>query len=92
MKRIPPMVTLRALREAHELTLEQLAERIAEQGITVDKASLSNGELGKRPVSKRLMGAWARALRLQPVDVYQAEDVYDLLIDRNSGTPERRSA
>lgn len=83
------MVTLRALREAHELTLEQLSERIAEQGVTVDKASLSNGELGKRPVSKRLMGAWARALRLRPLDVYQSDDLRDLL---NGGESERRSA
>ncbi|MGH3388630.1 MAG: helix-turn-helix domain-containing protein [Actinomadura sp.] len=79
MKRIPPMVTLRALREAHGLTLEQLAERIGEQGVTVDKASLSNGELGRRPVSKRLMGAWTRALRLQSVDAYQTEDLRALL-------------
>lgn len=82
------MVTLRALREAHGLTLEQLAERIAEQGVTVDKASLANVELGKRPASRRLIGAWARALRLESVDVYQSSDLRALL----DGDTERKTA
>ncbi|GAA4059585.1 helix-turn-helix transcriptional regulator [Actinomadura miaoliensis] len=88
MKRIPPMVTLRALREAHGLTLEQLAERIAEQGVTVDKASLANIELGKRTASRRLIAAHARALRLESVDVYQAADLRALVYDE----PERKTA
>lgn len=73
------MVTLRALREAHGLTLEQLAERIGEQGVSVDKASLANVELGNRKASRRLIGAHARALRLESVDIYQAHDLRALL-------------
>ncbi|HEY9370960.1 helix-turn-helix transcriptional regulator [Streptomyces sp.] len=88
MKRVPPMVTLRALREAHGLTLEQLAERIAEQGVTVDKASLANVELGNRRASRRLIGAHARALRLESVDIYQSHDLRALL----EGDDERKTA
>lgn len=74
------MVTLRSLRRAHELTLAQLAERIAEQGVKVDEASLSNIETGNKKGSERLMGAWARALRLGTrLDVYQTEDLRGLL-------------
>jgi DNA-binding XRE family transcriptional regulator len=69
------MVTLRALREAHELTGDQLAERIAEQGVDVNTDHIYNVELGRKKASTRLKAAWARALRLQPVDVYQAEDL-----------------
>lgn len=83
------MVTLRALREAHGLTLEQLAERIAEQGVTVDKASLANVELGNRKASRRLIGAHARALRLESVDIYQAHDLNALL---NGDDAERKTA
>lgn len=83
------MVTLRALREAHGLTLDQLAERIAEQGVTVDRASLANVELGKRRASRRLIGAHARALRLESVDIYQAHDLHALL---DGDATERRTA
>lgn len=90
MHRTPPMVTLRSLRRAHELTLAQLAERIAEQGVKVDEASLSNVETGNKKGSDRLMGAWARALRIGTrLDVYQTEDLR-ALIDGDGA--ERRSA
>ncbi|WP_242890122.1 helix-turn-helix domain-containing protein [Actinomadura litoris] len=90
MHRTPPMVTLRAIRRAHELTLAQLAERIEEQGVRVDQASLSNIEIGRKKGSDRLMGAWARALRIgSRLDVYQTEDLHNLVAgDR----PDMRSA
>lgn len=85
MKRLPPMVTLRALREAHELTAEQLAERIDEQGVKVDPDHIYNVEVGRKRASTRLMGAWARALRLKAgIDVYQAHDLRNLVNDSDS--------
>lgn len=84
------MVTLRSLRQAHELTLAQLAERIAEQGVTVNEDSLSNIETGRRKGSDRLMGAWARALRVGTrLDIYQAADLRALVVPDEA---ERRSA
>jgi transcriptional regulator with XRE-family HTH domain len=84
------MVTLRSLRQAHELTLAQLAERIAEQGVKVDEASLSNIETGRKKGSDRLMGAWARALRIGTrLDIYQAADLRALVAPDEA---ERRSA
>jgi transcriptional regulator with XRE-family HTH domain len=82
MKRLPPMVTLRALREAHELTAEQLAERIDEQGVKVNPDSIYNVESGRKRASVRLLGAWARALRLTAgVDIFQADDLRNLVDD-----------
>jgi DNA-binding XRE family transcriptional regulator len=83
------MVTLRALREAHELTGDQLAARIAEQGVDVDTDHIYNVELGRKKASFRLKAAWARAFRLQPVDVYQAGDLRAFL---DASGSERRSA
>jgi transcriptional regulator with XRE-family HTH domain len=76
------MVTLRALREAHELTGDQLAERIAEQGVTVDADHIYNVELGRKRGSRRLMGAWARALGLTgQLDIFQADAIRALAGD-----------
>jgi len=80
MKRIPPMVSLRAIREAHELTGDQLAQRIDEQGVKVDTDHIYNVESGRKHGSDRLMGAWARALRIgSRLDIYQARDLRGLL-------------
>lgn len=69
------MVTLRALREAYGLSSPQLAERIAEQGVVVDPDALLNIELGHKKPSNALATAWARALRLKRVDIWQQEDL-----------------
>lgn len=71
------MVTIRALRDAHGLTLPQMAARIAEHGVTVTPDSLSNVELGHKRASKPLMTAWARALGIKPLDVQQHEELCD---------------
>lgn len=84
------MVTLRSLRRAHELTLAQLAERIEEQGVTVNEDSLSNIETGRRKGSDRLMGAWARALQIGTrLDIYQSADLRALV---NGDETERKTA
>lgn len=79
MKRIPPMVSLRALRHAYGLTGDQLAERIHEQGVKVDTDHLYNVETGRRKGSVKLMCAWARALRITRLDIYQSDDLRALL-------------
>lgn len=67
-----PRVGIREIRKAHALTLEQLADRIAEQGSKRPSAdSLSNIECGNKRASSQLMAAWAKALGLHPLDVEQ---------------------
>lgn len=86
------MVTLRSLRKALELTGDDLAERIAEQGVTVNTDHLYNVEAGRKRGSEKLIGAWARALRLQRLDVYQTEDLRGLLDDEGEHRTQRKSA
>ena len=69
---IGPMVRLRALRNAYGLTAGQLAERMFEQGVPVDRNSLYNIESGLKKPSDRLLDAYARALAVSPLDVCQA--------------------
>ncbi|WP_119728377.1 helix-turn-helix domain-containing protein [Thermomonospora amylolytica] len=80
--RIPPMATLRSLREALDLTLDQVAERMTEQGVKTDKAALSNFETGNKPASKRYLGAYTRALGLDAWNAYQARDLRALVSGR----------
>lgn len=76
---IPPQINLRAFREALGLTLDDLAERISEQGVTVTKFALSNVETGKRRASNQLMDAWARALNVRPIHIRQDRELCDLV-------------
>lgn len=64
------MVRLRELRLAHSMTLEQLAERIAEHGVEVTVQGLSNVECGNKQASDRLLTAWAKALAIDPLLVW----------------------
>lgn len=66
-------VPIRALRLAHNLTLEDLQLRIDDQGVSVTPSALSNAERGKKRVSERLLCAWARALGVHPLDIVQGE-------------------
>ena len=71
---IGPQVRLRPFRVAVAgMTLERLAERIGEHGVTVTISHLSNVEKGHQRASERLLRAWALALGLNPLDVWQAE-------------------
>ena len=66
----PPLVSIRAVREAHGLSIADLIVRIGEQGVDVkDSATIRNVETGNKRPSNRLMHAWAKALQLNPVDV-----------------------
>jgi transcriptional regulator with XRE-family HTH domain len=53
------------------LTLKQLAERISEQGVPISEAGLSNVENGNKVASERLLTAWAKALGLDPLLIWQ---------------------
>jgi transcriptional regulator with XRE-family HTH domain len=70
---IGPQIRIRDLREAHGITVNQLVERIVATGYT-DKLhpdTIRNVELGHKRGSKLLMVAWAKALGLSPLDVWQ---------------------
>lgn len=69
-KPLGPMVRIRDLRLARGLTLKQLAEKIAEHGVQVTEAGLSNVEIGRKQASDRLLDAWAAALASDPLDVW----------------------
>lgn len=68
---IGPQVRIRDYRKARGLTIPGLVERIAAYGPAVHKATISNIELGYKRGSDELMTAWAKALGLDPLDVYQ---------------------
>ncbi len=65
-----PMVRIKDMRLAHGWSQSQLAERIAEQGFSVTDAGISNVENGNKKASSRLLIAWARALGIEPLDVW----------------------
>ena len=66
----PPLVTLRAVREAYGLSRDDLAQRISEQGgVTGNASTIRVVETCNAKPSNELITAWARALRLNPTDV-----------------------
>lgn len=74
---IPPQISLRALREALNMTLKDLAKSIGEQGVVVSIEHLSNVELGVRQASEQLLLAWSRALGTKRVHVRQAPELIE---------------
>lgn len=65
-----PMVRIKDLRAARGLTMKQLADRIAEQGVSISESGISNVENGNKNASERLLDAWARALAVDPLNVW----------------------
>lgn len=83
------MVRLKDVRRAFTtLTLKQLADRIAEQGVPITEAGLSNVENGNKVASDRLLIAWVRALGLDPLTVWHGP----LRSEVTPGIPEDLSA
>jgi hypothetical protein len=77
-RKLPPLIPIRTLREAYALTSVDLAERIhAESGIEIAPDSILNIELGHKEGSRRLMTAWANALRIKPIDVHRRTDLHE---------------
>jgi transcriptional regulator with XRE-family HTH domain len=65
------MVRIRVLRDACGLTAEQLADRMAELGVPVNRNTLYNIEAGAKKPSARVLDAYALALGVHPLDVWQ---------------------
>jgi transcriptional regulator with XRE-family HTH domain len=65
------MVRIRALRTAYGLTAEQLADRMAELGVRVNRNTLYNIEAGAKRPSDRVLDAYVLALGVHPLDVWQ---------------------
>jgi len=65
-----PMIRVRDLRLARGLTLQQLADRMAEQGVSITESGLSNIEKGHKRASDRVLLAMARALGVEPLNVW----------------------
>jgi transcriptional regulator with XRE-family HTH domain len=71
-KPIGPQVRIRDLRHAYGLSVKQLVERLDEAGMPgVHEDTIRNVELGHRRASRPLMTAWAKALGINPLDVWQ---------------------
>ncbi|WP_405490364.1 helix-turn-helix domain-containing protein [Nocardia sp. NBC_00511] len=69
---IGPQIRIRTLREAHGLSVKQLIERMSAEGIgSVHADTIRNVELGHKRPSGPLLTAWARALGVSPLDVWQ---------------------
>ncbi|MBF6060563.1 helix-turn-helix transcriptional regulator [Nocardia terpenica] len=69
---IGPLVRIRNLREAQDITVRELILRIVEYGGPgVHEDTIRNIELGHRRASDELMHAWARALGADPLDIVQ---------------------
>ena len=64
------MVRIKQVRIDHNLSQAQLADRIREQGVEISDAGISNVENGNKKASDRLLNAWARALGVEPLDVW----------------------
>lgn len=64
------MVRIRDLRLARGWTIAQLVDRIAEHGVKVTVAAISNIETGGKQASDRLLTAWAKALGSDPMNVW----------------------
>lgn len=64
------MVRIKDIRLAHNLTMVQLAEKIAEHGVAISEGGISNVENGNKQASDRLLTAWSRALDLDPLTVW----------------------
>lgn len=61
------------------IPVNELAERIASTGYAekVHPDTIRNVELGHKRASKLLMVAWAKALGLNPLDVWQPPTEWD---------------
>lgn len=87
-----PQVRIRPFRVVAGLTLEQLAERIGGVGVEVDISHLSRIETGKARASDRLLRAWALALGIDPLDVYQPDSPVTEVTDALTVTQDTRAA
>lgn len=83
---IGPQIRIRDLRIAYGLSVKQLVERIGSEGVPdVHEDTVRNVELGHKRASRLLMTAWAKALGVSPLDVWQPPQDFDAVDDQASG-------
>ncbi|NOR03634.1 helix-turn-helix transcriptional regulator [Mycolicibacterium fortuitum] len=70
MEPLGPMIRIKDLRLALGLSQEQTAQRIAEHGVEITAAGISNVENGNKKASDRLLTAWAKAFGIEPLNVW----------------------
>lgn len=70
MEPLGPMIRIKDLRLAHGLSQTELSDRIAEFGVEITDAGISNVENGNKKASDRLLTAWAKALGVEPLNVW----------------------
>ena len=74
MTALPPVIPVRALREALGLTIDDVVARIKDQGVAASKPGISNFETGVRHASPRLAHAYCRALGVARHQVSQGRE------------------
>lgn len=82
------MVRMRVVRAISGLTLMQVCDRMAEHGVELSEGGLSNIENGNKQASDRVLIAWAKALGIEPLDVWHGP----LRKPVEPGLPGKRSA
>lgn len=60
---------IRAIRERSDLTIKDLVVALSDEGMAIHPDYLRNIELGHKQPSERLLGAIARALRVQKIAI-----------------------
>lgn len=69
---LPPLVGIREVRKALNISVAELMDGIRAQGYDIkDPSTIRNVELGHKRASRGLMHCWAKALGLDPVNVIQ---------------------
>jgi transcriptional regulator with XRE-family HTH domain len=68
-----PQVRIRDFREGLGITVQSLVDRILAEGYesNLHPDTIRNVELGYKSASRPLLIAWAKALGVNPLDVYQ---------------------
>lgn len=65
-----PMIRMKDVRLLLGLSQVQVTDRMAEHGVEMSGAGLSNIENGNKKASDRVLIAWAKALGIDPLNVW----------------------
>lgn len=65
-----PMIRMKDVRLLLGLSQVQVTERMSEHGVEISGAGLSNIENGNKKASDRVLIAWAKALGIDPLNVW----------------------
>ena len=70
MEPLGPMVRMKEVRLLLGKSQVQVTERMTEHGVEITDAALSNIENGNKKASDRVLIAWAKALGIDPLNVW----------------------